>query len=67
MKLRCAMVGLTEEIDIEAARVNVEMKKEIADWGLADSIVLATARKKRAKVLTGDKHFQNLSETLFLE
>jgi len=67
MKLRSALVPLTEEIAVEAAKVDVEMKKKVAGWGLADSIVLGTARKKKAKVLTGDEHFLNMPETTFIE
>ena len=67
IKLRSAITPLTEEIAVESAKIDVEMKKKITGWGLADSIVLATARKKKAKVLTGDKHFKNLKETIYLE
>ena len=67
IRLRSAMVPLTEEIAIEAAKIDVEMKKRVAGWGLADSIVLGTARKKKAKVLTGDEHFRNLDETTYIE
>jgi predicted nucleic acid-binding protein len=66
IKSRSALVSLTEEIAVEAAKVNVDMKKEIAGWGLADSIVLGTARKKGGKVLTGDEHFRNLKETRYI-
>jgi predicted nucleic acid-binding protein len=66
IKSRSALVPLTEEIAVEAAKVNVDMKKEIAGWRLADSIVLGTARKKRGKVLTGDEHFRNLKETSYI-
>jgi len=67
IKSRSALVSLTEEISIEAAKVDVEMKKKVAGWGLADSIVLGTARRKKAKVLTGDEHFLNMPETTFIE
>jgi len=67
IKSRSALVSLTEEIAIEAAKVDVEMKKKVAGWGLADSIVLGTARRKKAKVLTGDEHFLNMPETTFIE
>jgi len=66
IKLRSAIVSLTEEIAVEAAKIDVEMKKKVAGWGLADSIVLGTARKKRAKVLTGDEHFLDLEETTYI-
>jgi len=67
IKLRSAIVSLTEEIAVEAAKLDVEMKKSVAGWGIADSIVLGTARKKKAKVLTGDEHFLNMPETIFIE
>jgi len=67
IKSRSALVPLNEEIAIEAAKIDVEMKKRVAGWGLADSIVLATARTKKAKVLTGDEHFKDLSETVYIE
>lgn len=34
--------------------------------GLADAVVLATARSLGGKVLTGDVHFHGLSETIWL-
>lgn len=67
IRSRSATIPLTEEIAIEAAKIDVEMKKRVVGWELADSIVLSTARKKKAKVLTGDKHFKNLDETTYIE
>jgi predicted nucleic acid-binding protein len=67
IKMRSAIASLTEEIAIEAAQINVDMKKKTQGWGLADSIVLGTARKKKAKVLTGDRHFLSLPETTHIE
>lgn len=43
------------------------MKKRIKGWGMADSIILATARVSDAKVITGDEHFKGLKEAVFLE
>lgn len=66
MRTRSAIVSLTEELAVEVAKIDVEMKKTIDGWGLADSIVLATTRKRKAKVITGDEHFKGLTETLYL-
>ena len=66
IKSRSALIPLTEEIAVEAAKINVEMKRKIPGWGLADSIVLSTARIKKAKILTGDEHFRNLPEIKFI-
>jgi len=67
VRTRSALMPLSEEIAIESAKIDVEMKKKIAGWGLADSIVLGTARLTNAKVVTGDEHFQNMPETLFIK
>ena len=34
--------------------------------GLADALILATARAERAHLLTGDSHFRGLSETVWV-
>ena len=61
------VVGLTPEIAMNAGLLHADMKKKIRNFGLADSIILATARKLRAKVVTGDSHFKGFKETVFLE
>jgi predicted nucleic acid-binding protein len=67
VKTSTLVVDLTEEIATEAGEIDAERKREVKDWGLADSIVLATARRSDAKVVTGDKHFRDLrSEVVFL-
>ncbi len=60
MKIRSAFVSLGEDIAVQAAKLDVSLKKTIKGWGLADSIVLATARSTGCTVVTGDKHFEGL-------
>jgi predicted nucleic acid-binding protein len=61
------VIDLGEEIATAAGEIDVERKKRVRDWGLADSIVLATARASGAKVVTGDEHFKDLGkEVVFL-
>jgi predicted nucleic acid-binding protein len=62
IKSRSALIPLTEELAVEAAKVDVAMKRRVQGWGLADSIVLSTARNRRGKVVTGDPHFRELAE-----
>lgn len=62
IKSRSALVTLTEELTVEAAKIDVDMKKKVQGWGLADSIVLSTARNRNGKVATGDQHFRGLAE-----
>lgn len=67
IKGKSAIVYLDELIAIESAKQNVQLKKEIAGWGLADSIVYATALAKKASVVTGDEHFRKLEHVVFMK
>lgn len=60
--LKSRIVTLNEDIAVLAGIINVERKKVERRWGLADSIILATARINKASIITGDKHFRDLKE-----
>ncbi len=49
-----------------AGALNHARKKVVRDWGMADSVVLATARVASARVVTGDKHFHGLSDAIMI-
>ena len=66
IKSRSALIPLTEELAVEAAKTDVAMKKKVRSWGLADSIVLSTARNRNGKVATGDPHFRGLDESYMI-
>jgi hypothetical protein len=55
------------ELAVDAGKIDCEMKKKVRDWGLADSIVLCTARSLKGKVVTGDEHFRDLKEVIFIK
>lgn len=63
---RCAVVILDEKIAIEAAKIHAEKKVKFPDFGLADAIILASARSRNMKVLTGDPHFKNFKDAVML-
>ena len=67
IKEKSALSALDEAIAVESAKVQTKMKKEIHGWGLADSIVYATALLKKAEVVTGDEHFKKLRNVLFIK
>jgi len=60
IKTSTIIVNLTEDIAVLAGEIDVKRKSKVKGWGLADSIILATARKNQAKVVTGDEHFRDL-------
>lgn len=63
----CAVIHHTEEIGIAAGRIHAEMKQRMPDFGMADAFVLASARDRGVKVLTGDPHFQGLEDAITLD
>ncbi|MGC8832352.1 MAG: type II toxin-antitoxin system VapC family toxin [Thermoproteota archaeon] len=60
------IVDLSRDIAEIAGEIDVERKTKVGNWGLADSIILATARKTNAKVVTGDKHFADLKNEVVM-
>ena len=67
IKERSSLASLDESIAVESAKVQVRLKKEIDGWGLADSVVYATAIVKKAEVVTGDEHFRKLKNVVFMK
>jgi len=66
VKARTSVVPLEEELARVAGELNFERKKRVKGWGMADSIVLATARLSKSVIVTGDPHFKDLTEETVL-
>jgi predicted nucleic acid-binding protein len=65
------LVEVDADQAVEAAKATIQLEKRAASSGLRkpslfDGIVLAAARRNKAKVLTGDEHFKGLAETTWL-
>ncbi len=60
------IVNADEELSKNTGALHAEMRKTEKNFGLADAYVLATARKLKSKVLTGDPHFKDLREAVML-
>ena len=61
------VINVNEELSKHAGLLHFEMRKTLKDFGLADAYVLATARKLKSKVLTGDLHFKNVKEAVLIK
>ena len=61
-----AIVGITKGIAKKAGRIHADMRKSIKNFGMADSIILATAKEVNGKVVTGDKHFKGLKDVILI-
>lgn len=59
---RATIVPVSFEIACLAGRLrNTEI-----EGGIADAIILATARLTSSKIVTGDRHFRDLKNVLYL-
>ncbi len=66
VRLNSTIIDLDYHTSMKSAELDLEMKKKVKGWGIADSIVLATARELNAKVVTGDKHFRGVKEAVMI-
>lgn len=61
------ILPVNPEIVSKAGKVRAEEVKQKPDFGLADAIILATAREHGLKLLTGDPHLTSKEEAVELE
>ena len=61
---RTKIISLSSDIATMSGEINCDNKKKIKNWGMSDSIILATAKLLNAKVITGDEHFRNLGAVM---
>ena len=61
------IVNADEQLSRSAGLLHAEMRQNEKDFGLADSYVLATARKLKTKILTGDPHFKNVTDAVLIK
>lgn len=57
---------INSEFAKEAGILHAKIRKKIKDFGMADTIVLLTARKLAAKIVTGDPHFKSFKEAILI-
>ncbi|MDE1810515.1 MAG: type II toxin-antitoxin system VapC family toxin [Candidatus Micrarchaeota archaeon] len=61
VEARCYIVPLEKGISLDSARLKLKHK-----LGIADSIVLATAKSVNGKVVTGDSDFKHIDGVVFI-
>ncbi len=61
MEKRCHVIPVERDVAVEAAKIKRKEK-----LGLADSLILATARQVGGRVVTGDADMKDLRDVVFL-
>jgi len=59
---QCAVVEEDADVGVEAGRIHAAMKPNVRGFGLADAFILAAARARGVRVLTGDPHFAGVED-----
>ncbi len=66
------LVDIDVQLALDVAKIYLELTEHARNLGLKqkpslnDAIILAATRKLNAKVITGDQHFKNLEETIWI-
>lgn len=60
------IVPASADFSKEVGLIHAETRAKIPGFGLADAFVLALARKTGGKIVTGDPHFKQEKEVVFL-
>lgn len=58
---------LTEHDWIDAGKERFEQRKTQKDFGLIDATLLVKQKALRCKIISGDKHFKDLNDVVFLD
>jgi uncharacterized protein with PIN domain len=66
IKSRTIVVGIDSAVAELAGEMNFTQKKAVRNWGMLDSFVYATAKLFRGIVLTGDPHFKQLKDVIYI-
>jgi len=53
-------------VTFDIARLAGQVRTTEIEGGIADAIILATARLTSSKIVTGDQHFKGLKNVLYL-
>lgn len=55
------------ELAEEAGKLHAHLRKERKHIGLADALILLTAKKLNAKIVTGDEDFRGMKEVIMIK
>ncbi len=61
------VVDVDKNIAIEAGIFHADIKKKKKDFGLVDAIIWISAQNLNSKIVTGDNHFKEFKNVIFLK
>jgi len=67
IKTNSEILKLTEDDWILAGEERAKQREKQKSFGLIDSIIMIKQKEICSKIITGDKHFENIKEIIFLK
>ena len=67
IKSKSLIIGMDDESIIKCGQIYFNEKKKKSGFGLVDAIILTSAIRMNAKILTGDEHFRDVKEAVFIK
>ncbi|MBI3032536.1 PIN domain-containing protein [Candidatus Woesearchaeota archaeon] len=67
MKVLSKIMSTDPLFSKEVGLLHANLRKKISDFGLADAYVLYLAITSKGSVVTGDPHFKNMKNVIFLK
>jgi predicted nucleic acid-binding protein len=60
------VLPVLRNIWLDAAHVRYETRKKVKHFGMLDAVLVAKQRELKCKIITGDPHFKNLKDVVYL-
>jgi len=60
------IIDAPPKISKEAGLLHAQIREKIKNFGIVDTLIAVTAKSISAKILTGDEHFKNFKEAIFI-
>ncbi len=67
IKSKSRIIGIDEQTILEFGKIYNFLKLKNKDIGFVDIVIFTLAKVEESKILTGDKHFRDFDNILFLE
>jgi len=61
------IIDITRGLSKDAGLFHAKIREKIKDFGLVDALVFIAAKEIGAKIVTGDEHFRNFKESIFIK
>jgi predicted nucleic acid-binding protein len=60
------IIEMTPRVAKQSGLLHAKMRKKYKQFGIVDSCLIETAKEIKAKILTGDHHFEEFTEAVIL-